>query len=205
IVGIRWWEVTIEGTANHAGTTPMHQRRDALLAGARFIQMVNRVVTRTPGTQVGTVGRIQAQPGAPNVIPGRVVATLELRDLEEAKIERLYRSIRAAARRIARSSGTHFDFGELHANAPAPADERIRRLIAEAAAELGLESRLMPSGAAHDAQSMARLGPAGMIFIPSRGGISHSPHEFSEPGHILAGANVLLHTLLRLDAREPTT
>ncbi|MBA2246227.1 MAG: Zn-dependent hydrolase, partial [Gemmatimonadetes bacterium] len=135
IVGIRWWEVTIEGAANHAGTTPMRQRRDALLAAARFIQAVNRVVTRTSGTQVGTVGRIQAQPGAPNVIPGRVVATLELRDLEEAKIGRLYRSIRAAARRIARESGTTFGFREIHANSPAPADERIRHLITKAAAE----------------------------------------------------------------------
>lgn len=205
IVGIRWWEVTITGAANHAGTTPMRQRRDALLAAARFIQMVNRVVTRTPGSQVGTVGRIEALPGAPNVIAGRVVASLELRDLEEAKIERLHRRIRAAARRIARESGTTFGFRETHANAPAPADERIRHLITKAAAELGLTSRLMPSGAAHDAQSMARLGPAGMIFIPSRGGISHSPQEFSEPVHIVAGANVLLHTLLELDAAEPMT
>ncbi len=203
IVGIRWWEVTITGAANHAGTTPMHQRRDALLAAARFIQMVNRVVTRTPGTQVGTVGRIQAQPGAPNVIPGRVTATLELRDLEEVRIESLYRSIHAAARRIARSSGTSFEFREVHANSPARADERIQRLIGEAAAELGLKSRRMPSGAAHDAQSMARLGPAGMIFIPSRGGISHSPHEFSAPEHIVAGANVLLLALLGLDTGEP--
>jgi N-carbamoyl-L-amino-acid hydrolase len=200
IVGINWWDVTIEGFANHAGTTPMDRRRDALLAAARFIEAVNRVVTSVPGRQVGTVGRIQALPGAPNVIPGKVVLSLELRDLDASKIAMLYDRIRAEARRIGESSGTTFDFKEINVNTPAPTDPRVRAAIAEAARELGLTTKLMPSGAGHDAQDMARLGPVGMIFVPSVGGISHSPREFSRPEDIANGADVLLNALLKLDA-----
>jgi N-carbamoyl-L-amino-acid hydrolase len=199
IVGINWWDVTIEGFANHAGTTPMNRRNDALLAGAKFIEAVNRVVTSVPGRQVGTVGRIQALPGAPNVIPGKVVLSLELRDLDAARIKMLYSSIRAEADEIAKASGTKFDFKEINVNTPAPTDERVRKLIEESAKELGLTSKLMPSGAGHDAQDMAKIGPVGMIFVPSVGGISHSPREFSRPEDIANGANVLMHTLLKLD------
>jgi beta-ureidopropionase / N-carbamoyl-L-amino-acid hydrolase len=199
IVGINWWDVTIEGFANHAGTTPMDRRRDAMLAAARLIDAVNRVVTSVPGRQVGTVGRIQALPGAPNVIPGKVVLSLELRDLDAAKIAMLYERIRAAARQIADASGTTFDFKEINVNVPAPTDPRVRTVIADGARELGLSTKLMPSGAGHDAQDMARLGPVGMIFVPSVGGISHSPREFSRPGDITNGANVLLGAVLGVD------
>ena len=199
IVGINWWDVTIEGFANHAGTTAMNNRQDALLAAAKFIEAVNRIVTSVPGRQVGTVGRINALPGAPNVIPGKVVLSLELRDLDAAKINMLYEKIRAEAQQIATNSKTKFDFKEINVNIPAPTDTRIRSLISEAARELGLSTKLMPSGAGHDAQDMARLGPVGMIFVPSVGGISHSPREFSHPEDIANGANVLLHTLLKLD------
>jgi len=199
IVGINWWDVTIEGFANHAGTTPMNQRHDALLAAAKFIQAVNRIVTAVPGRQVGTVGRIQSLPGAPNVIPGKVVLSLELRDLDAGKIAQLYQKIFAESQQIAESSGTKFDFKEINVNIPAPTDERIRRFIAESAGALGLSTKTMPSGAGHDAQDMARLGPVGMIFIPSVGGISHSPREFSRPEDIENGANVLLQALLKLD------
>lgn len=199
IVGINWWDVTIEGFANHAGTTAMNNRQDALLAAAKFIEAVNRIVTSVPGRQVGTVGRINALPGAPNVIPGKVVLSLELRDLDAAKINMLYERIRAEAQQIATASKTKFDFKEINVNIPAPTDTRIRSLISEAARELGLSTKLMPSGAGHDAQDMARLGPVGMIFVPSVGGISHSPREFSHPEDIANGANVLLHTLLKLD------
>ena len=202
IVGINWWDVTIEGFANHAGTTPMDRRRDALLAAARFIEAVNRVVTSVPGRHVGTVGRIQALPGAPNVIPGKVVLSLELRDLDASKIASLYDSIRAEAQRIAAASGTTFDFREINVNAPAPTDPRVRAAIDEAARGLGLTTKLMPSGAGHDAQEIARIAPVGMIFVPSVGGISHSPREFSRPEDITNGANVLLNAVLRLDAGQ---
>jgi N-carbamoyl-L-amino-acid hydrolase len=199
IVGINWWDVTIEGFANHAGTTAMNNRQDALLAGARFIEAVNRVVTSVPGRQVGTVGRINALPGAPNVIPGKVVLSLELRDLDDAKINMLFERIKVEAEKIAAESKTKFDFKEINVNIPAPTDPRIGSLIAEAARDLGLTTKSLPSGAGHDAQDMARLGPVGMIFVPSVGGISHSPREFSHPTDIANGANVLLHTLLKLD------
>jgi len=199
IVGINWWDVTIEGFANHAGTTAMNNRQDALLAAAKFIEAVNRVVTSVPGRQVGTVGRINAFPGAPNVIPGKVVLSLELRDLDATKINMLFEKIKSEAEKIAADSRTKFDFKEINVNIPAPTDPKIRSLISDSARELGLTTKSLPSGAGHDAQDMARLGPAGMIFVPSVGGISHSPREFSHPEDIANGANVLLHTLLKLD------
>src|SRR2546425_1913837 len=202
IVGINWWDVTIEGFANHAGTTPMNNRQDALLAAARFIEAVNRIVTSIPGRQVGTVGRIQVFPGAPNVIPGKVILSLELRDLDGAKIQMLYQKIRVESDQIAKSSRVTFDFKELNTNIPAPTDSRIRAIIDNSAKELGLTTKQMPSGAGHDAQDMARIGPVGMIFIPSVGGISHSPKEFSRPQDIENGANVLLGVLRKLDITD---
>jgi len=200
IVGIRWWDVTVEGFANHAGTTPMNQRRDALVAAAELILAVNRVVTSVPGRQVGTVGRIAAEPGAPNVIPGRVRLSLELRDLSVEKIEQLFERIREEARAIAARRGVTITFAPIDATAvPAPTDERVRRLIAETARELGLRALVLPSGAGHDAQNMARIAPTGMIFVPSVGGISHSPQEYTRPEDLANGATVLLHTILKID------
>lgn len=204
IVGINWWDVTIEGFANHAGTTAMNNRQDALLAAAKFIQAVNQIVTSVPGRQVGTVGRISALPGAPNVIPGKVVLSLELRDLDAAKIKMLYEKIYAEAQKIANDSKTKFEFKEINVNTPAPTNQFMRSHITEAARALSLSTKLMPSGAGHDAQDMTRLGAVGMIFVPSVGGISHSPREFSHPEDIINGANVLLHASLRFDPdQEP--
>lgn len=200
IVGVNWWDVTIQGVANHAGTTPMDRRTDALVAAAQLVLGVNRVVTSVPGRQVGTVGRIAASPGAPNVIPGRVDMSLELRDLSAEKIRSLFASIEGEARAIESRTGTRISFRSIDATAvPAPTDERIRRLIAEAAAELGLKHMLMPSGAGHDAQDMARLTPTGMIFVPSAGGISHSPKEYTSPEQMARGVDVLLRTILAID------
>ncbi len=203
IVGINWWNVTVEGFANHAGTTPMNKRKDALLAAGRFIVAVNKVVTSEPGRQVGTVGRISAEPGAPNVIPGKVTMSLELRDLASEKIQDLFKSIQSEAKRIELESGTTFTFTPIEpASIPAPTDERMRRIIAESAKELGLSYQLMPSGAGHDAQDMARIAPTGMIFVPSVGGISHSPKEFTKPEDMANGANVLLRTVLKIDSEK---
>jgi N-carbamoyl-L-amino-acid hydrolase len=200
IVGIKWWDVVITGVANHAGTTPMNMRHDALLSAAELIQAVNRVITQTPGNQVGTVGRIQAQPGAPNVIPGKVVMSLEIRDLSDAVIISMFQHIEQEAAAIAARNGTDITFQSIDFDAvPALTDERIRALIDQAAAELGLSARLMPSGAGHDAQDIARIAPVGMIFVPSVGGISHSPEEFTRPEDMGNGANVLLQTLMAID------
>lgn len=199
IVGIKWWDVTIEGSANHAGTTPMAQRRDALLAAARYVDAVNRVARARPGRQVATVGRIQAFPGAYNVIPGKVATSLEIRDLDASVIDAIRQDVQREVEQIAQDTGTTFTFTLTSDTVPAPTDTRVRRTIDEAAARLGLRRKSMPSGAGHDAQEMARLGPIGMIFVPSVGGISHSPREFTRPEDITNGTNVLLHAILGLD------
>lgn len=199
IVGIGWWDVTIEGFANHAGTTAMNDRRDAMLAAARFADMVNRVVTGEPGRQVGTVGRIQAFPGAPNVIPGRVVCSLELRDLDDAKVERLYARIRAEAEKIGTATGTTFSYTSTHHSLSALTDTGLQKVIESKARALGLTTKYLPSGAGHDAQHMATICPSAMIFIPSLKGISHAPTEYSAPADIVNGANVLLQSVLEGD------
>lgn len=200
IVGIWQWTVTVEGFANHAGTTPMDQRRDALLAAARFVEMVNRVVRARPGRQVGTVGQVRAEPGAPNVVPGRVTMSLELRDLDAPKVRALYDEIAREAKAVGDASGTTFAFAVLTDHGPALTDPRVQQIVAESAKGLGLSSKVMPSGAGHDAQEMARLAPTGMIFVPSVGGISHSPREFTKPEDCVSGANVLLQAVLAADA-----
>jgi len=202
IVGINWWDVTVEGFANHAGTTPMNQRHDALLAAAKYVEAVNRVVTSVPGRQVGTVGKIQAFPGAYNVIPGKVTTSLGLRDLDAAKTQMLFQKIQDEVRQIEKATGTKFEFKQTNLTPPAPTDVRVRRVIDEAAKQLGFTTKFMPSGAGHDAQEMAHLGPVGMIFVPSVDGISHSPREFSRPEDVTNGTNTLLHTLLKLDAMK---
>jgi N-carbamoyl-L-amino-acid hydrolase len=204
IVGIIDCEVTVQGFANHAGTTPMNQRHDALLAAARFIEAVNRIVTATPGRQVGTVGWVRAEPGAYNVVPGKVVLGLEIRDLQADKIKALYAEVVKEAEVIGRQSGTTFQFEPHAMSEPALTDTHLQAVIAQSAQALQLSTQRMPSGAGHDAQEMAALGPIGMIFIPSVGGISHSPKEYSRPGDIENGANVLLESLRRVDAEAPS-
>jgi N-carbamoyl-L-amino-acid hydrolase len=199
IVGIRWWGVEITGFANHAGTTPMDQRQDALVAASRFVDMVHTTARTLVGRQVATVGRLQAFPGARNVIPGRVSASLEIRDLDSAKMDQLFASISAESAKIADATRTAIAFEASLVSSPSLMDERVRAVIRDAASDLRLSSRLMPSGAGHDAQSISTLAPAGMIFIPSIGGISHAPKEFSTAQDIANGVNVLLHALLKLD------
>jgi N-carbamoyl-L-amino-acid hydrolase len=201
IVGIRWWDVTVSGMANHGGTTPMNLRHDALLSAAELILAVNRVIIGTAGNQVGTVGVIRAEPGAPNVIPGKVVMSLEIRDQSDAVIIAMFQQIEEQAGIIAERNGTSVAFSELDVDIqPALTDKNISALIYQATEKLGLSAKYMPSGAGHDAQDIARIAPIGMIFVPSVGGISHSPKEFTEPADMANGADVLLHTLLAIDA-----
>lgn len=200
IVGIRWWDVTIDGFANHAGTTPMNRRRDAMVAAAHLTLAVNQVALEMPGRQVATVGRIRAEPGAPNVIPGRVVMSLEVRDLELEKMEQVFAEIEKRAAGIADQTGTSIRFDLIDVDShPEPTDPRLRKIIARAAQMYGYSYRLMPSGAGHDAQDLATIAATGMIFVPSRGGISHSPKEFTSPRHMANGADVLLGTVVAID------
>jgi N-carbamoyl-L-amino-acid hydrolase len=199
IVGIHHYDVTITGFANHAGTTPMDRRQNALLAASELVLAVDRIVRARPGRQVGTVGRLIVKPGAPNVIPGEVQLTVELRDLSMDTIESLWGEIHQELQRITARYGTRFTFFKQHSNEAALSDPRVRQVIADAVRDLGLSSKAMPSGAGHDAQDLARICPMGMIFVPSVNGISHSPAEFTRPEDVTNGANVLLQTVLRLD------
>lgn len=201
IVGILHSEVTVEGFANHAGTTPMNQRHDALLSAARLIERLNDVVTSIPGRQVGTVGWVKVQPGAYNVIAGKVTLGVELRDLDERKIHELFGRIRSEAESIGRMNGTRLSFTEPMVTHPALTDRDFQKIIDDSAKHLKLTTKLMPSGAGHDAQEIAKIGPVGMIFIPSVGGISHAPREFSRPEDIEHGANVLLQSVLEFDGK----
>ena len=199
IVSIDEYEVEIRGLANHAGTTPMPERRNALLAAAKLIEAVEQIVTREPGRQVGTVGRLAVYPNAPNVVPGLVKHSIELRDLSPEKIARLGDEIRKQAQQIARETNTEVIIKKLENDPAAMATPQIQFQIEQAAASLGLRSMRLPSGAGHDAQIMAKLGPMGMIFVPSVNGISHSPRELTRWPDCANGANVLLHTILGVD------
>jgi beta-ureidopropionase / N-carbamoyl-L-amino-acid hydrolase len=200
IVAIEWWEVQVDGFANHAGTTPMNMRKDALLAASELIIAINHIVLGYEGNQVGTVGKIKVEPGAPNVIPGNVSLSLEIRDLSSDKIWKIFQDIEQKAEEIANTSGTTISFRHIDAAAtPAMTDKLLKENIKRAAEQLGLSYKLMPSGAGHDAQEIAQIAPIGMIFVPSVGGISHSPQEFTRTSDMANGANVLLHTILELD------
>ena len=200
IVGIVHWEVTVDGFANHAGTTPMNMRQDALLAASKFIIAVNEAVNSVKGNQVGTIGKIAAMPGAYNVIPGKVVLGLEIRDLSSAKIELLFLAIEKRAVAIALSSKTKISFvRQANASKPALTDKMLQQKINSSAKALGFTTKLMQSGAGHDAQEIALIAPVAMIFVPSVGGISHSPKEFTKAVDMANGANVLLQTILKLD------
>ena len=202
IVGLKWWDVEFTGFANHAGTTPMNSRQDALLAAAKFIVAVNEITNSFEGAQVGTVGRIKAEPGAPNVIPGKVVASLEIRDLSAEVIEKVYQAIKARGEIIAKESNVKISFRPLDTTAaPALTDSTVQKEIEIASTSLGLSHKYMPSGAGHDAQDMAWIAPTGMIFVPSKGGISHSPKEFTTAVDMANGANVLLQAILSLDKK----
>ena len=203
IVGIEDWEVSIDGTANHAGTTPMNMRHDALLAAAKLIIAVNEVINSYQGKQVGTIGKISAAPGAYNVIPGKVVLGMEIRDLSSEKISLLFHDIEKRAASIAASSGTNISFSQqfkpIH---PALTAKTIQDKIVASAKALGLTYKYMQSGAGHDSQDMSLIAPVGMIFVPSVGGISHSPKEFTKAVDMENGANVLLQTILAIDKEQ---
>lgn len=199
IVGLRWIEVTITGMSNHAGATPMDQRHDAVLAAAKFTVAINDAIRGEPGRQVATVGRIVASPNTTNVIAGQVVMTIDLRDLDVAKLTRFKATFERLGREIGAATDTAFQFRTLVDSEPAIADPRVVSWIESSTASLGLTKQRMPSGAGHDAQEIAHIAPMGMIFIPSIGGISHSPKEFSKADDITRGADVLLNAVIAAD------
>jgi len=199
IVAIERFSVVVTGVANHAGTTPMAERQDALVAASQLVTIVREIVTREPGPQVGTVGQLDVSPNAANVIPGVVRLTIELRDLSPDKLQRIIGAIRARAADVAQATRTRIEFAPLSSNQPALATPAVQEAIARASGALRFDTARLPSHASHDAASMAQLGPMGMIFVPSVGGISHAPQELTRWADCANGANVLLHAILEVD------
>jgi beta-ureidopropionase / N-carbamoyl-L-amino-acid hydrolase len=202
IVAIHRYDVVVEGMANHAGTTPMNARQDALFAASQVVLAVREIAAGRQGRQVGTVGRLEVEPNSPNVVPGRVSLSVEFRDLAVATLEALASATRERAAAIAGQTGTRITMTLASSNPPALADGGVQQAIGAAAERLGLSSRRLPSGAGHDAQMIATLCPMGMIFVPSVGGISHSPRELTAWDDCTRGAQVLLGAVLALDARD---
>lgn len=202
IVSIHRYDVVITGFANHAGTTPMNDRQDALVAAADVIKAVRQIVTAREGRHVGTVGRLEVTPNSPNVIPGKVELSVELRDLSEATLEALGAEIRSRLADVRRDSRTEITMTLASRNPPALAHAGMQRAIERAAERARLDARRLPSGAGHDAQMIAALCPMGMIFVPSIGGISHSPLERTTWEDCARGAGVLLGALLEVDGRD---
>lgn len=201
IVGLRWIEVAVEGFANHAGATPMDQRQDAMLAAAKFIVAVNESIRSEPGRQVATVGRVVPTPNTRNVIAGRVDLSVDLRDLDASRVERFAARFRQIGAEIGAATQTTFTFRDATSSKPALSDPGLMAAVESAAEALGLTHQRMPSGAGHDAQEVAQICPMVMIFTPSVGGISHSPREFTKPGDVANGVDVLLNAVAEADAR----
>jgi len=201
IVGLKRWRCVVSGFANHAGTTPMDSRRDALAAASREVLAVRQAVLAESGRQVGTVGQIKVEPGAVNVIAGRAEFPVELRDLEAAKIDRMWTRIQSNFQEIDQQENVLTQCTAFDDIAPARTDPAMQSAIRAAAQSLGLATLDLPSGAVHDAQLMARIAPFGMIFIPSHNGISHAPQELSSWPDIANGAEILYRSILEADAK----
>lgn len=199
IVSIDRYRATITGVANHAGTTMMAERQDALVAASQLVLAVREEVTRVPGRQVGTVGRLEVTPNAANVVPGKVELSIELRGLSETTLKSIADAIAARARTVAEATKTTVEMAPTGHYGPALATPAVQSAIERAATKAGLTHMRLPSGAGHDAQMAATLGPMGMIFVPSVGGISHSPRERTEWIDCARGADVLLGTVLEVD------
>ena len=202
IVAIHRYDVLIEGQVNHAGTTPMNERHDAMVAASQLTLAVRDIASRRQGRQVGTVGRIEIEPNSPNVIPGKATMSVEFRDLSETVLRELGDAINRRATEIAKETGTTITFTLASTNPPAMATSGVQEAIARAASKANLQTMKLPSGAGHDAQQIVKIAPMGMIFVPSVGGISHSPKELTTWEDCARGADVLLKTVLELDQRD---
>lgn len=193
-------QLTLTGEQNHSGTTPMNLRHDALAAAAEIILAVERIAQAyTPRHVVGTVGVITSEPNVMNVIPGRVELRVDIRSADLDAKRECVSAMQAAMREITAQRGITLDIQTLTDETPVTFSESVVGAITRVCDAQNLNVMTMPSGAGHDAAHIARVAPAGMVFIPSRGGISHDPHEFSSPEEILLGTRVLLGALLELD------
>jgi beta-ureidopropionase / N-carbamoyl-L-amino-acid hydrolase len=198
VQGISWEELTLTGQSNHAGTTPMRLRRDPGLVAAEVTTFVRRLAHELGGHQVGTVGRLDLHPDLVNVVAARAVMTVDLRNTDHGVLREAERRVATHVDEAAAAEGVAVARTTLARFAPVAFDPTVVALVEEAAQVRGHSVRRMPSGAGHDAQMLARVCPTGMVFVPSRGGVSHNPAEHTDPADLAAGTQVLADVLVRL-------
>jgi N-carbamoyl-L-amino-acid hydrolase len=199
LVGIQRAQIMLEGQANHAGTTPMHLRHDALAGAAEIILALESLCRATAGEGVGTIGSISVSPNASNVIAGSVELVAEWRSIDPTLLSALAQQFEASTHEIAARRGLNAHFDQLSDTEPILVPAEVQQLLEAACQTLGLQTLNLPSGAGHDTNHIALLAPAGMVFIPSRNGRSHCPEEWSEIEAIVQGTCVLGEALLTFD------
>jgi beta-ureidopropionase / N-carbamoyl-L-amino-acid hydrolase len=196
------FRVIFKGRADHSGTTPMEMRKDALVAAAQLIEYVERVCRKNSsmakGRVVGTVGTIKLEPGVINAVPGRAEIAVDIRGTSAASKNRVASLVKSHARDISRKRSVGVEVLKIREENPVQLDGRLLRVSRRLCDEKGIDYEIMPSGAGHDAMQMAKITPAGMIFVPSRHGISHNPLEWSDPADIALGAQLLMETMIRV-------
>jgi allantoate deiminase len=198
ITGQRWMQVTVSGVQNHAGTTPMDLRRDALAGAVGMIGQIEAAALRMGRPAVATVGRIQASPGGTNIIPGRCVFSVDTRHAEPEPRQRLLAEIEGIIEAVARERGLRADVETLMDHDPVPMSAAIRSEIEASIQALGLRYLVMPSGAGHDSEILAPRFPTAMLFVPSKDGKSHTPEEYTPVEWVVPGVQALAGTLYRL-------
>ena len=204
VQGISWQEVTVLGQSNHAGTTPMSLRHDPAYVAAEITVFLRNLAKDLGGDQVCTVGKIDLHPNLTNVVPARATLTLDVRNTDEKLLQIAESKIKDFLAQIAVSEGVEIKTRQLARFEPVIFDDIVIDLVESIAKEQNNSVQRMPSGAGHDAQMLARVCPAGMIFVPSVKGISHNAAEFTEDADLNAGANILLHTMLALTTLDST-
>ena len=196
--GISWQRITIEGTANHAGTTPMSMRADAGMASAQVMVSLRDNILAKSDKMVTTIGAMQFEPNIINVIPSKAQFTVDLRSPVEDDLKDAENSLIKCLNTVAESEGVKVSIERMARFEPVIFDNKLVGIIEEVTKCRGLSSKRMTSGAGHDAQMMARICPSAMIFVPSKDGISHNPKEYTEDEALVAGANILLDTVSSL-------
>jgi N-carbamoyl-L-amino-acid hydrolase len=198
VQGISWTEIKVTGQSNHAGTTPMHMRKDSGFVAAACATFVRDLCEELGGTQVGTVGRVEFLPNLVNVVPESAMFTVDLRNTDEALLQYAERRFLDFLQKTAAAESCTYEITTLARFEPVEFDRKLVSLVAKTASGLGYSLKTLPSGAGHDAQMLARVCPSAMIFTPSHNGLSHNPAEYTAPEDLEAGANVLLQTMLQL-------
>jgi beta-ureidopropionase / N-carbamoyl-L-amino-acid hydrolase len=203
VVGMRRKIITITGQANHAGTTPMEMRQDALVAAAQIVLAVRNIALQMPSQPVATVGYLEVSPNAVNIVPGKVELSVDIRDLSKECLDQMIEQLTQETQLIAGETNTKIAIAPQLCVEPTLADQKIQATIESVCQQLELSYCHLPSRAGHDSLEIGRITDMGMIFVPSLAGVSHSESEYTSPQQCTQGVNVLLHTLLKLDQLYP--